>query len=208
MGVAAGSSLGGLSHRTKLTMLVRHKACWRRGALLAVALATILIVGGCLVDSSAGPAVYATAEDAVRASGLDPSQLLLFGDHAALVHREADSEVALTAWREEARGWTIDGGTSTTREGNLSDAVIMGAALSTSWQVGYIYGYLPPGVASIESTEIPGGFAVIAESGAYVLILGDADDPAIADPQSIAWVMRDRVGHVVREGRGDCCPGR
>jgi hypothetical protein len=177
-----------------------------RAARFSAVAITLVLLAGCLVDSDAEAPAYVAAADAVRASGLDPSQLLLFGDHAALVHRDADHVIGMTAWRHEARGWTFDGGSSQTRDGVLRDAVIMGGPISTSWQVGYIYGFLPPGVASIESTDFPDAVAEVAESGAYVLVLGELSDPNLRTPQEITWQMRDRAGRLVREGTGDCCP--
>jgi hypothetical protein len=173
--------------------------------LASLALAAILTTA-CGYDDADEPPAWPTLGEAVRAAGLNPAEVLEFGEHAALVHRGEDATVSVTAWSHGPRGWTDLAGTTMTRIGPLADAVIMGGAMDTSWQVAYMYGFLPSGVASVEPSEVAGSILRVAPSGAYVLVLGDINDPGMSTPQSVSWQMRDAAGNVVREGTGDCCP--
>ncbi|HET8776176.1 MAG TPA: hypothetical protein VFN76_00815, partial [Candidatus Limnocylindria bacterium] len=157
-------------------------------------------------DNADEPPAWPTLGEAIHAAGLDPAEVLEFGDHAAVVHRGADATVSVTAWHRVERGWTGLGGTTMTRIGPLADAVIMGGVMDTNWQVAYMYGFLPAGVTSVEPRDGAGSELRVAPSRAYLLVLGDIHDPGMSTPQSVAWRMRDAAGTVVREGTGDCCP--
>jgi hypothetical protein len=172
---------------------------------MRVAVAMVVLLTGCMIGCTAEPPAYASAEEAATAAGLDPAELLGFGDHVAMVRRGANGTILVTSWRLGERGWTFESESSTTRIGPLADAVIMGGALDTSWPVHFAYGFLPPGVWTIEAKGIDGTSLRVSGSGAYVLVYGDATDPDLSEVQTFEWRMRDASGEVVREGTGDCC---
>ncbi len=162
------------------------------------------VLTACAFAVPAARPAWPTPQDAAAATGHDPADVLVFTGNAAIVEHGPGDMVSLTAWRRADDGWVAAGGYGESRHGELADAVVMGGPPSTSWQVDLIFGFLPRGVASIDP-DIPGSVMAITESGAYVLVLGDVNDPRTADMASLAWRMRDANGRVVRSGRGDCC---
>lgn len=164
-----------------------------------------LLSSGCLSTAGDEPQRYPTVEAAAEAAGFDPGELLRFGNDAAIVHHPAVGEIGVDAWHLEKDGWVATGTTVMTRTGALADALVMGAVPSTRWQVTFMYGFLPPGVASVQ-TDFPEAVLRIAPSGAYLLVLSDVNDPRTDDVQGVAWRMLDAAGNLVRDGHGDCCP--
>lgn len=164
-----------------------------------------LVVSGCLTSRSPEIRSYPTVEAAAEAADFDPGELLTFDTDAAIVHHPAPGEIAVETWHRDEAGWVASGNMVMTRTGPNADALIMGGAVGTHWPVEFMYGFLPAGVVAIQ-TDIPGAVLRTAPSGAYLLVLGDVNDPRTDDLQSVAWRMLDADGDVVRAGTGDCCP--
>ncbi|HET9880071.1 MAG TPA: hypothetical protein VFQ81_12310 [Candidatus Limnocylindria bacterium] len=164
-----------------------------------------LLVSGCMPTRSSETQRFPTVEAAADAAGFDPGELLYFDADAAIVHHPAPGEIGVHAWHRDEEGWIAAGNTVMARIGPMADALLMGGAISTRWQVSFMYGFLPPGVAAVQS-DIPGAILRVAPSGAYMLVLGDVNDPRTDDLQAVAWRMLDANGDVVRAGAGDCCP--
>lgn len=180
------------------------RTSWPARSLPLTAAAMLATLFAACAPLTPGPSRYATPEDAVAAAGFDPAEMFYLGTHAAVVDRDGHGTITIAIWRQEADDrWQFETSLGTARIGPQADAVIVGADLASTWREVLLYGFLPPGVASIESTDLPGGTALVAETGAYLLVLGERH--RFADLASVGWRMRDANGRVVREGHGDCC---
>ena len=178
----------------------------RRSGRAAGIIGVALLVSGCPLTGSGETQTFPTVQAAAEAAGFDSAELLLFDADAAIVHHPAPDEIAVNTWHRDQEGWVASGSAVMTRTGPLADALLMGAAVGTRWQVSFMYGFLPPGVAAVQAVMIPDAILRSAPSGAYLLALGDVNDPRTDDLQDVAWRMLDAEGNVVRTGRGDCCP--